>query len=97
MAFLYCLSHPSRQHSIYKVTQYHANRFPCALLGQSRSTSLKVFVALSRIKSLDGLLLTGKLDYSRVKNLGGAQIKQRQEDWKRRYGTGGSSLSSEFI
>ncbi|ESK86317.1 hypothetical protein Moror_5076 [Moniliophthora roreri MCA 2997] len=36
-------------------------------------------VALSRVKILDGLMIVDKVDYSRVKKLGGAALKERKE------------------
>jgi hypothetical protein len=43
------------------------------------------FVALSRVTSLHGLLCIEKLDWERVKKLGGTFLQLRLEDIARRY------------
>ena len=43
------------------------------------------FIALSRAKSLDKLLLVDQVDYSHVKNLGGKGLQYRQQNIARRY------------
>ena len=45
------------------------------------------FVALSRVKDLGGLMILDSLDYSRVKNLGGAALSERKADLISRYST----------
>ena len=43
------------------------------------------FVALSRVKTLDDILLVKSLDYSRVQKLGGIRLQEGLEDFARRH------------
>ncbi len=43
------------------------------------------FVALSRVKSLSGIMLVESLDFTRVRNLGGLSLQERLADFARRY------------
>ena len=54
-------------------------------LGRTEFCSGLTFVALSRAKSLDTLVLVEKVDYSRVQKLGGRNLQFRNDDLARRY------------
>lgn len=54
-------------------------------LGRNEFCSGLTFVALSRAKSLDKLLLVDQVNYDRVKNLGGRSLQYRLQDMSRRY------------
>ena len=54
-------------------------------LGKSEFSSGLTFVALSRAKSLDGLLFVQPLHFDRVKKLGGKFLQLRLQDEARRY------------
>ncbi len=56
-------------------------------LGAKEFCSGLTFVALSRVKALDTLMLVDKVDYSRVQKLGGKGLQQRMDDLRRRYPT----------
>ena len=51
--------------------------------GKEFQTGL-TFVALSRVKTLDDILLVEPLDYSRVQKLGRISLQERLEDFARR-------------
>ncbi|OBZ66500.1 hypothetical protein A0H81_13517 [Grifola frondosa] len=54
-------------------------------LGSTEFCSGLTFVALSRAKALNGLMLIDHVDYSRVKKLGGKGLQLRLDDISRRY------------
>jgi len=54
-------------------------------LGKKEFSCGLTFVALSRVTSLDGLLFIEKLNWERVKNLGGKFLQLRLQDLARRY------------
>jgi ATP-dependent exoDNAse (exonuclease V) alpha subunit len=54
-------------------------------LGKKEFSSGLTFVALSRVTSLSGLLFIEKLDWERVKKLGGKFLQLRLEDLACRY------------
>jgi hypothetical protein len=54
-------------------------------LGPKEFSCCLTFVALSRVTSLDGLLFIEKLDWGRVKKLGGKFLQLRLQDMARRY------------
>ncbi|KAJ6576938.1 hypothetical protein DFH09DRAFT_821331, partial [Mycena vulgaris] len=43
------------------------------------------FVGLSRVKTIDSLMIVGQFDYSRVQRLAGSNYQSRLEDFARRY------------
>ena len=56
-------------------------------LGKKEFSCGLTFVALSRVTSLNGLLFIEKLDWDRVKKLGGKFLQLRLQDLARRYGS----------
>ena len=54
-------------------------------LGSREFATGLTFVALSRVKQLDDILLMDNVDYSRVRKLGGKFLQYRFEDYTRRY------------
>lgn len=54
-------------------------------LGKKEFCSGLTFVALSRVKSLDSVMLVEKVDFSRVQKLAGKGLQERMEDIARRY------------
>ena len=53
-------------------------------LGKEFSTGL-TFVALSRVRTSDGIMIVDRLDFSRVQKLGGKHLQHRYDDYARRY------------
>jgi hypothetical protein len=54
-------------------------------LGKREFSTGFTFVALSRVKSLDGIMMVDHVDYSRVQKLGGKNLQHRLDDYARRY------------
>lgn len=54
-------------------------------LGSKEFATGLTFVALSRVKALEGIMLVGILDYPRVRRLGGRHLQLRLDDLARRY------------
>ena len=54
-------------------------------LGKKEFCSGLTFVALSRVKALSGLMLVEPVDFSRVQHLGGKGLRERLDDFARRY------------
>ena len=54
-------------------------------LGKKEFATGLTFVSLSRVSSLDDLLIEGQVDYSRVQRLGGKKLQERLQDFVRRY------------
>lgn len=54
-------------------------------LGPKEFTTGLTFVALSRVKKIDDLMICGTFDYTRVRNLGGQMLQYRLQDFTRRY------------
>ena len=53
-------------------------------LGKEFSTGL-TFVALSRAKTSNGIMIIDRIDFSRVQKLGGKHLQYRFDDYVRRY------------
>jgi hypothetical protein len=54
-------------------------------LGKKEFATGLTFVALSRVKTVDSLMITGAFDYARVKCPAGSNYERRLEDFARRY------------
>ncbi|KAJ7067741.1 hypothetical protein B0H15DRAFT_794083, partial [Mycena belliarum] len=54
-------------------------------LGKREFASGLTFVGLSRVKTIDSLMIVGPFDYSRVKCLAGSNYQFRLQDNARRY------------
>ena len=54
-------------------------------LGKREFSTGLTFVALSRVRSLDGIMMVDRVDYSRVQKLGGKHMQYRLDDYARRY------------
>ncbi|KAJ6481607.1 hypothetical protein DFH09DRAFT_950523, partial [Mycena vulgaris] len=54
-------------------------------LGKKEFVSGLIFVGLSRVKTIDSLVIVGQFDYSRVHRLAGSNYQSRIEDRARRY------------
>ena len=54
-------------------------------LGKKEFASGLTFVGLSRVKTIESLMIVGQFDFSRVKVLAGANYQIRLEDFARRY------------
>lgn len=54
-------------------------------LGKREFSTGLTFVALSRVKALDCIMLIDQVDYYRVQKLGGKHMQHRLDDYARRY------------
>jgi hypothetical protein len=54
-------------------------------LGKREFSTGLTFVALSRVKTLDGIMIVDHIDYSRVQKLGGKHMQYRLDDYARRH------------
>jgi hypothetical protein len=54
-------------------------------LGKREFSTGLTFVALSRVKKLDGIMIVDHIDYSRVQKLGGKHMQYRLDDYARRH------------
>jgi hypothetical protein len=57
-------------------------------LGKKEFSTGLTFVALSRVKALDDasdIMFVDQFDWTRVKKLGGSQLRNRLQDFARRY------------
>jgi len=54
-------------------------------LGKREFSTGLTFVALSRVKALEGIMIVGQVDYSRVRKLGGKHMQYRLDDYARRH------------
>jgi hypothetical protein len=54
-------------------------------LGKKEFSTGLTFVALSRVKKPDGIMIVDRLDFSRVQKLGGKHLQHRFDDYARRY------------
>ena len=54
-------------------------------LGKKEFSTGLTFVALSRVKTSDGIMIVDRLDFSRVQKLGGKHLQYRFDDYARRY------------
>ena len=57
-------------------------------LGKKEFSTGLTFVALSRVKALNDIMLVNNVDYSRVQKLGGKHMQHRFDDDARRYFVG---------
>jgi len=54
-------------------------------LGKKEFSTGLTFVALSQVKTSDGIMIIDRLDFSRVQKLGGKHLQYRFDDYARRY------------
>jgi len=54
-------------------------------LGKKEFSTGLTFVALSRVKTSDSIMIVERLDFSRVQKLGGKHLQYRFDDYARRY------------
>jgi hypothetical protein len=54
-------------------------------LGKKEFSTGLTFVALSRVRTPDGIMIVDRLDFSRVQKLGGKHLQHRFDDYARRY------------
>lgn len=54
-------------------------------LGSREFSTGLTFVALSRVKEIDDIMLVDQVDFSRVRSLGGKHMQYRFDDYARRY------------
>jgi ATP-dependent exoDNAse (exonuclease V) alpha subunit len=54
-------------------------------LGKKEFSTGLTFVALSRVKTFDGIAIVDRLVFSRVRKLGGKHLQSRIDDYARRY------------
>jgi ATP-dependent exoDNAse (exonuclease V) alpha subunit len=70
--------------TVHKFQGLTLSRIKLGLGKREFSTGL-TFVALSRVKSLDGIMMVDHVDYSRVQKMGGKNLRHRLDDYARRY------------
>jgi hypothetical protein len=61
------------------------NRDTVAPLPKKELSTGLTFVALSRVRTSDGIMIVDRLDFSRVQKLGGKYLQHRFDDYARRY------------
>jgi ATP-dependent exoDNAse (exonuclease V) alpha subunit len=54
-------------------------------LGKKEFASGLTFVGLSRVKTIDSLMIVGQFDFSRVQRLTGSSYQLRLDDFAQRY------------
>jgi hypothetical protein len=70
--------------TIHKSQGLTLDRIKFGLKKKEFSTGI-TFVALSRVKASDGIMIIDRLDFSRVQKLGGKHLQYRFDDYARRY------------
>lgn len=57
-------------------------------LGKKKFSTGLTFLALSRVKALDDIMIVDRVDYSGVQKLGGTHLQYRLDDYACRYYVG---------
>ncbi|KJA21972.1 hypothetical protein HYPSUDRAFT_113126, partial [Hypholoma sublateritium FD-334 SS-4] len=72
--------------TVHKSQGLTLKKIKLGLIKREFSTGL-TFVALSRVKGIEDIMLVDQVDYSRVRALGGKHMQYRLDDYARRYQT----------